>query len=72
MFIWFLANKAWVFFQPWVNWPEEFPLNGPDRIPKILHQTWKNTQIPSKFIKWIKTWLVNHPDWEYWLWTDSI
>ena len=54
-----------------IKGPEEFPLNGPDRIPKILHQTWKNTQIPSKFIKWIKTWLVNHPDWEYWLWTDD-
>lgn len=54
-----------------IDKPEVFPTDGPDKIPKIIHQTWKNTEIPSKFIKWIKTWLKNHPDWEYWLWTDD-
>lgn len=54
-----------------LKYPEKFPDQGPDKIPKILHQTWKNKEIPSKFMKWIKTWLVNHPDWEYMLWTDE-
>ncbi|OWF49825.1 mannosyl phosphorylinositol ceramide synthase CSH1-like [Mizuhopecten yessoensis] len=50
---------------------ESLPDSGSYRIPKIIHQTWKNTEIPSKFITWIKTWKANHPDWEYFLWTDE-
>jgi len=51
--------------------PVIFPSSGPYRIPKIIHQTWINTEVPSKFVHWIKTWVTNHPDWEYYLWTDE-
>ncbi|CAL1535837.1 unnamed protein product [Lymnaea stagnalis] len=49
---------------------EDFPSNGSPKIPKIIHQTWKNSNVPPEFVSWIKTWLQHNPDWEYWLWTD--
>lgn len=50
---------------------ETFPSDGVPHIPKIIHQTWKDTRIPPEFEVWIKSWLEKHPDWEYWLWTDE-
>lgn len=40
-------------------------------IPKIIHQTWKNENIPDEWIFHTNTWKWNHPDWEYKLWTDQ-
>lgn len=45
--------------------------NGKFRIPKIIHQTWKNIEVPARFVPWIKSWIKNHPDWKYMLWTDG-
>lgn len=50
---------------------EIFPSGGIPRVPKIIHQTWKSTKVPSEFGRWIKSWNEHHPDWEYWLWTDD-
>ncbi|KAH3837719.1 uncharacterized protein LOC127877624 isoform X2 [Dreissena polymorpha] len=50
---------------------ETFPRDGPVKIPRIIHQTWKNTEIPRKLIGWVKSWLKNNPGYEYWLWTDE-
>ena len=50
---------------------ETFPLSGPLRVPRIIHQTWKNTEIPMKLTKWVKSWILKNPDYEYWLWTDE-
>lgn len=41
------------------------------KIPKIIHQTWKNEQIPQKWVAFQKKVQALHPDWEYKLWTDS-
>jgi mannosyltransferase OCH1-like enzyme len=41
------------------------------RIPKILHQTWKDRQVPPVFADYVASWKANHPDWEYRLWTDD-
>lgn len=40
---------------------------------KIIHQTWKNKDIPHDLFhkEWIDSWLKFHPDWEYKLWTDD-
>jgi len=38
-------------------------------IPKIIHQIWKDNDIPKKCIPLQYTWLTHHPDWEYRLWT---
>ncbi|XP_064650952.1 uncharacterized protein LOC135502224 [Lineus longissimus] len=40
------------------------------KIPKIIHQTWKNYDVPAQFADYIKSWLILNPDWEYWFWTD--
>ncbi|XP_046354723.1 inositol phosphoceramide mannosyltransferase 2-like isoform X2 [Haliotis rufescens] len=50
---------------------ETFPVSGQPRFPKIIHQTWRDTQIPRKFEKWVRTWQRNHPGWTYILWTDE-
>ncbi|XP_059172624.1 uncharacterized protein LOC131953459 [Physella acuta] len=50
---------------------ETLPTGGIPKIPKIIHQTWKNEDVPPEFVTWIKSWSDHHPDWEYWLWTDQ-
>ena len=41
------------------------------RIPKILHQIWLGSPVPHEFYPLIESWLTQHPDWEYKLWTDK-
>ena len=50
---------------------EEFPTEGDIRIPKIIHQTWKTTEIPNRYVEWVKSWKVKNPDWTYMFWTDA-
>ena len=42
-------------------------------IPKIIHQTWKNKNIPYNTFKkeWIDSWTQLNPNWEYKMWTDE-
>lgn len=42
------------------------------KIPKIIHQTWKEKDLPSNFELLSSTWKDFHPDWEYRLWTDDM
>ena len=51
------------------NTKENF--NKYDKIPKIIHQTWKSRDLPDNFKKWSKIIKDLHPDWEYKLWTDE-
>ncbi len=41
------------------------------KIPKIIHQTWKEEAIPEKWNAYQQTVQQLHPDWEYRLWTDA-
>jgi mannosyltransferase OCH1-like enzyme len=41
------------------------------KIPRIIHQTWKNEKIPGKWKPFQQKVKQLHPDWEYRLWTDS-
>ncbi|MGB8699590.1 MAG: glycosyltransferase [Thermosynechococcaceae cyanobacterium] len=43
------------------------------KIPKYIHQTWKNDKIPYYVYdkKWIQSWKKFHPNWCFKLWTDS-
>jgi mannosyltransferase OCH1-like enzyme len=43
-----------------------------EKIPKILHQTWKDVNVPLHLNPLMETWKENHPDWEYILWTDAM
>lgn len=40
-------------------------------IPHIIHQTWKDSNIPSQFIPFVNSWKSRHPSWQYILWTDK-
>lgn len=40
-------------------------------IPKLLHQSWKTSDLPAKFKRWSNTCRKQHPDWEWVLWTDE-
>ena len=40
-------------------------------IPKIIHQTWKTSDVPEKWKKSPEEWKRLHPEWEYKLWTDN-
>ncbi|RWL96356.1 MAG: glycosyl transferase [Mesorhizobium sp.] len=39
-------------------------------IPKILHQTWKTGQIPTRFQAYVESWKRHHPDWTMMFWND--
>ena len=41
------------------------------RIPHIIHQSWKTTEVKPFQRQWQKTWLDNHPTWKYMFWTDD-
>ena len=40
-------------------------------IPRIIHQTWKSTQVPEAFREFQRKWQALHPGYEYRLWTDD-
>jgi inositol phosphorylceramide mannosyltransferase catalytic subunit len=42
------------------------------QIPKIIHQTWKDHQVPDGFRRFAATWKKKHTDWKYLLWTDEM
>lgn len=42
------------------------------KIPKIIHQTWKDIHLPSGFKRLSDSWKIYHPDWEYKIWTDEM
>jgi len=41
-------------------------------IPKIIHQTWKNTIIPTQWQDSVDACKKRHSDYEYKLWTDDM
>ncbi len=50
-------------------------LRGPDsstqEIPRIIHHTWNDAEIPEQFHSWYKSWRTHHPAWEFRLWTHD-
>ncbi|MEM7061702.1 MAG: glycosyltransferase [Cyanobacteria bacterium P01_B01_bin.77] len=40
-------------------------------IPKIIHQTWKSSELPADMLAFQQSWITHHPHWEYRLWTDQ-
>lgn len=35
-------------------------------ISHIIHQSWKDENVPADYQRWTRTWREKHPDWEYW------
>jgi mannosyltransferase OCH1-like enzyme len=40
------------------------------QIPKVIHQIWLGSPIPSKYDAWRASWKKFHPEYEYKLWTE--
>jgi mannosyltransferase OCH1-like enzyme len=40
-------------------------------IPLILHQTWRNLELPPRFARWRAAWRALHPHWEHRFYTDA-
>lgn len=40
-------------------------------IPRVIHQTWRDGNLPPVLAGYRATWQRFHPDWEYRLWTDA-
>lgn len=43
----------------------------PGNIPRVIHQIWLGSPLPSHLTKYRETWLRHHPQWEFKLWTDD-
>src|SRR4051812_27466191 len=40
-------------------------------IPPIIHQTWRDSEIPRQFAAYAASWPRHHPGWTVRLWTDA-
>lgn len=40
-------------------------------IPHIFHQFWCGGPLPAEYVTYSETWRVQHPDWEFFQWTDD-
>jgi mannosyltransferase OCH1-like enzyme len=40
-------------------------------IPRIIHQSWKTSEVPEKWRPFQKSWKLLHPSYEYKYWTDE-
>jgi mannosyltransferase OCH1-like enzyme len=47
------------------------PLATDLKIPHIIHQTWKENQLPNTIVEYMKSWHKHHPSWQYMFWTDD-
>jgi glycosyltransferase involved in cell wall biosynthesis len=41
------------------------------KIPALIHQTWKDSDVPPQWEAWADSWRRRHPGWGYRLWTDA-
>jgi hypothetical protein len=40
-------------------------------IPRLIHQTWRNTNVPQQWRGYLASWPRYHPGWQVRLWTDA-
>lgn len=45
---------------------------GDAPVPKLLHQTWRDANVPEKWIAARDSCQLQHPDFSYKLWTDAM
>ena len=41
------------------------------RIPHLIHHIWLGSSLPQQYVQWRQSWIENHPDWTFILWTDN-
>ena len=66
-----MSNTA-VQFRPWQLYHNcHTNIGTVGKIPKIIHQTWKDNVIPENWIMSPVNWKRLHGDWLWLLWTDD-
>lgn len=52
---------------------DDFPTvtSNETRIPKIIHQTWKDVYVPDDFHANVRTFVDFNPGYQYYYWTDA-
>lgn len=50
----------------------QLPRIDQSAIPKLIHQSYKNTTLPADFQTYRKSWSLYHPTWLYQFWTDEV
>lgn len=45
--------------------------SSPNEIPRIIHQTWKNKEIPEEWKDCVQSWKAFNPEYTIKLWTDA-
>jgi mannosyltransferase OCH1-like enzyme len=40
-------------------------------VPRVIHQTWKDAEIPRKWLPYQESWRERNPGWEYRFWCDA-
>jgi mannosyltransferase OCH1-like enzyme len=63
-----MNTRPWLLYNQTV---QNKQLGHVGKIPKIIHQTWKDHVIPEKWIMSPVNWKRLHPDWLWLLWTDD-
>lgn len=66
-----IKEEDYLPFQPEVL--SDFPTvdSVEPRIPHILHQTYKDTNIPKYYAEFVSTFVKHNPKWSYYFWTDE-
>jgi mannosyltransferase OCH1-like enzyme len=49
----------------------DFNTGASQHFPKLVHQTWKRKELPTKFQQWRQECIRLNPDYQFWLWTDD-
>lgn len=48
------------------------PNKNINKIPKIIHQIWIGPKkLPQKYIRWMNSWKLLNPDWDYIFWDNN-
>ena len=42
-----------------------------EKIPRIVHLTWKDRKLPAWTTQWLRKWTEVNPDWQVWFWSDQ-
>lgn len=61
-------NAEWEILKEQFNKIKKLEFN---LIPRKIHQIWLGSPLPKKYEKLQQSWIKNHPNWEYKLWTEK-
>lgn len=67
----FINDDRWLVLKHLYETNFLHPKQTEQQIPKIIHQIWLGSPLPSAYKGYTESWKKIHPTWEYHLWTDT-